>query len=118
MLELIKAGGWVPMSGYFDDYSQTHGMPLGWIPAGEQTLDGNQALWYGRSREYVDDYARIARAGLRGGVDDDRSDLLGSRHRDLDHATARRALHALRGEALLQVLHLLTHLLGLLHELR
>ncbi|ADX72395.1 cell envelope-related transcriptional attenuator [Pseudarthrobacter phenanthrenivorans Sphe3] len=57
----IKAGGWVPMSGYFDDYTQTHGMPLGWIPAGEQTLDGNQALWYGRSREYVDDYSRIQR---------------------------------------------------------
>lgn len=57
----IKAGGWVPMSGYFDDFTQTHGMPLGWIPAGEQTLDGNQALWYGRSREYVDDYSRIQR---------------------------------------------------------
>ena len=36
-------------------------MPLGWIPAGEQTLNGDQALWYGRSREYVDDYARIQR---------------------------------------------------------
>ena len=57
----IKAGGWVPMSGYFDDFTQTHGMPIGWIPAGEQTLDGNQALWYGRSREYVDDYSRIQR---------------------------------------------------------
>jgi LCP family protein required for cell wall assembly len=57
----IKAGGWVPMSGYFDDYTQTHGKPLGWIPAGEQTLNGEQALWYGRSREYVDDYARIQR---------------------------------------------------------
>ncbi|WP_258805272.1 LCP family protein [Pseudarthrobacter sp. NS4] len=57
----IKAGGWVPMSGYFDDYTQTHGMPLGWIPAGEQTLDGDRALWYGRSREFVDDYARIQR---------------------------------------------------------
>ncbi|TLM74264.1 LCP family protein [Pseudarthrobacter sp. NamB4] len=57
----IKAGGWVPMSGYFDEATKTHGMPLGWIPAGEQTLDGNQALWYGRSREYVDDYARIQR---------------------------------------------------------
>jgi LCP family protein required for cell wall assembly len=57
----IKAGGWVPMSGYFDEFSRTYGMPLGWIPAGEQTLDGNQALWYGRSREYVDDYARIQR---------------------------------------------------------
>jgi polyisoprenyl-teichoic acid--peptidoglycan teichoic acid transferase len=57
----IKAGGWVPMSGFFDDFSQTHGMPLGWIPAGEQTLNGDQALWYGRSREYVDDYSRIQR---------------------------------------------------------
>jgi LCP family protein required for cell wall assembly len=57
----IKAGGWVPMSGFFDDFTQTHGMPLGWIPAGEQTLNGDQALWYGRSREYVDDYARIQR---------------------------------------------------------
>jgi polyisoprenyl-teichoic acid--peptidoglycan teichoic acid transferase len=57
----IKAGGWVPMSGYFDEATKTHGMPLGWIPAGDQTLDGNQALWYGRSREYVDDYSRIQR---------------------------------------------------------
>jgi LCP family protein required for cell wall assembly len=57
----IKAGGWVPMSGFYDDFSQTHGMPLGWIPAGEQTLNGDQALWYGRSREYVDDYSRIQR---------------------------------------------------------
>ena len=57
----IKAGGWVPMSGYFDEATRTHGMPLGWIPAGEQTLDGERALWYGRSREYVDDYSRIQR---------------------------------------------------------
>lgn len=57
----IKAGGWVPMSGFFDESTRTHGMPLGWIPAGEQTLDGERALWYGRSREYVDDYARIQR---------------------------------------------------------
>ncbi|WP_066290562.1 LCP family glycopolymer transferase [Arthrobacter sp. B6] len=57
----IKAGGWVPMSGIFDEVSRVHGMPLGWIPAGEQTLNGDQALWYGRSREFVDDYARIQR---------------------------------------------------------
>ena len=36
-------------------------MPTGWIPAGDQHLNGFQALWYGRSREFVDDYARIAR---------------------------------------------------------
>ena len=58
----IKAGGWVPISGEtIDEANGIHGMPLGWIPAGENTLDGYHALWYGRSREFVDDYARIAR---------------------------------------------------------
>ncbi len=58
----IKAGGWVPMSGdMIDEANGIHGMPLGWIPAGEQNLDGYHALWYGRSREFVDDYARIQR---------------------------------------------------------
>jgi hypothetical protein len=44
-----------------DEANGIHGMPLGWIPAGDQTLDGYHALWYGRSREFVDDYARIQR---------------------------------------------------------
>jgi polyisoprenyl-teichoic acid--peptidoglycan teichoic acid transferase len=58
----IKAGGWVPISGEtIDEANGIHGMPLGWIPAGDQTLDGYHALWYGRSREFVDDYARIQR---------------------------------------------------------
>jgi LCP family protein required for cell wall assembly len=58
----IKAGGWVPISGdMIDEANGIHGMPLGWIPAGDQKLDGYHALWYGRSREFVDDYARIAR---------------------------------------------------------
>jgi LCP family protein required for cell wall assembly len=58
----IKAGGWVPISGEtVDEANGIHGMPLGWIPAGDNTLDGHHALWYGRSREFVDDYARIAR---------------------------------------------------------
>ena len=58
----IKAGGWVPISGEtVDEANGIHGMPLGWIPAGDNTLDGYHALWYGRSREFVDDYARIAR---------------------------------------------------------
>ncbi|HEY9357704.1 MAG TPA: LCP family protein, partial [Arthrobacter sp.] len=58
----IKAGGWVPMSGdMIDEANGIHGMPLGWIPAGEQHLNGYHALWYGRSREFVDDYARIQR---------------------------------------------------------
>jgi polyisoprenyl-teichoic acid--peptidoglycan teichoic acid transferase len=58
----IKAGGWVPISGdTIDEANGIHGMPLGWIPAGDQTLDGYHALWYGRSREFVDDYARIQR---------------------------------------------------------
>ncbi|HET8879258.1 MAG TPA: LCP family protein [Arthrobacter sp.] len=58
----IRAGGWVPISGEtIDELHGIHGMPLGWIPAGNNTLDGYHALWYGRSREFVDDYARIAR---------------------------------------------------------
>jgi LCP family protein required for cell wall assembly len=58
----IKAGGWVPISGEtIDEANGIHGMPLGWIPAGDNTLDGYHALWYGRSREFVDDYSRIAR---------------------------------------------------------
>jgi LCP family protein required for cell wall assembly len=58
----IKAGGWVPLSGdMLDEANGIHGMPLGWIPAGEQHLNGYHALWYGRSREFVDDYARIQR---------------------------------------------------------
>jgi hypothetical protein len=44
-----------------DEANGIHGMPLGCIPAGEQKLDGYHALWYGRSREFVDDYARIQR---------------------------------------------------------
>ncbi|WP_427133246.1 LCP family protein [Pseudarthrobacter sp. S9] len=58
----IKAGGWVPISGdMIDEANGIHGMPQGWIPAGDQKLDGYHALWYGRSREFVDDYARIQR---------------------------------------------------------
>ncbi|MFJ5955531.1 LCP family protein [Paenarthrobacter sp. NPDC092416] len=58
----IRAGGWVPISGpVTDEANGIHGMPDGWIPAGDQHLDGFHALWYGRSREFVDDYARIAR---------------------------------------------------------
>lgn len=58
----IKAGGWVPLSGpVVDEASGIHGMPLGWISPGEQTLNGYHALWYSRSREFVDDYARIQR---------------------------------------------------------
>ncbi len=57
----IKAGGWVPMSGFKDETTNTYGMPEGWIAAGETHLNGHQALWYGRSREYVDDFARISR---------------------------------------------------------
>lgn len=58
----IKAGGWVPISGpMVDEANGIHGMPDGWIAAGDQHLNGFNALWYARSREFVDDYARIQR---------------------------------------------------------
>ena len=58
----IKSGAWVPISGGMLPGSDSrHVKPDGWIPPGEQTLNGFQAQWYSRSRENVDDFARIAR---------------------------------------------------------
>jgi LCP family protein required for cell wall assembly len=38
------------------------GSPIrGWIEAGEQTLTGDQALWYSRSRVQNDDFSRMGR---------------------------------------------------------
>jgi LCP family protein required for cell wall assembly len=38
------------------------GAPIrGWIPAGEQKLDGTQTLWYARSRVQNDDWSRMGR---------------------------------------------------------
>jgi LCP family protein required for cell wall assembly len=38
------------------------GSPIrGWIPAGEQKLTGDQALWYSRSRVQNDDWSRMGR---------------------------------------------------------
>ena len=38
------------------------GSPIrGWIPAGEQRLDGQQTLWYSRSRVKNDDWSRMGR---------------------------------------------------------
>jgi LCP family protein required for cell wall assembly len=38
------------------------GSPIrGWIEAGEQTLSGDQALWYSRSRVQNDDFSRMGR---------------------------------------------------------
>ncbi len=59
----IKAGGWVPISGDDGGRGQRHprhAASAGFRPA-NSTLDGYHALWYGRSREFVDDYARIQR---------------------------------------------------------
>ncbi|NYE96542.1 LCP family protein required for cell wall assembly [Psychromicrobium silvestre] len=56
----INAGGWVPISGAATA-DGGHLPPEGWIAPGEQTLNGQQALWYARSREWVTDYARSQR---------------------------------------------------------
>ena len=40
-----------------------YGMEGDILPAGQQHLDGNQALWYGRSRVNSDDYTRMGRQG-------------------------------------------------------
>lgn len=57
----INAGGWVPISGQATDNVGGHLPPEGWIAPGRQTLNGYQALWYARSREWTTDYARSLR---------------------------------------------------------
>lgn len=57
----VNAGGWVPISGAATDQIGGHEPPVGWIAPGEQTLNGDQALWYARSREWVTDYSRSQR---------------------------------------------------------
>jgi len=42
-------------------YDGRHVAPDGYVPAGVQHLDGNQALWFARSRRDSDDYDRMAR---------------------------------------------------------
>jgi LCP family protein required for cell wall assembly len=42
-------------------YDGRHVTPDGYVPAGIQHLDGNQALWFARSRRNSDDYDRMAR---------------------------------------------------------
>ena len=42
-------------------YSGRRVTPDGYVPAGVQHLDGEQALWYARSRRDSDDYDRMAR---------------------------------------------------------
>ncbi|WP_026532514.1 LCP family glycopolymer transferase [Arthrobacter sp. H41] len=59
----IDAGGWVPITAAEIPGTDPirHYPPDGWIAPGVQTLNGYQALWYARSREFVTDYDRIAR---------------------------------------------------------
>ena len=57
----VNAGGWVPISGQATDENGGHLPPEGWIAPGLQTLNGYQALWYARSREWTTDYARSLR---------------------------------------------------------
>lgn len=57
----INAGGWVPISGQATDNNGGHLPPEGWIAPGPQKLNGFQALWYARSREWTTDYARSMR---------------------------------------------------------
>ena len=42
-------------------YSGRHVTPDGYVPAGVQHLDGDQALWFARSRRNSDDYDRMGR---------------------------------------------------------
>lgn len=57
----VNVGGWVPISGDDVNGDGNHLPPTGWIAPGVQKLDGYQALWYARSRQWVLEYARSQR---------------------------------------------------------
>lgn len=49
----------IPINGLGPNGEQIR--PKGWIPAGQQHLNGEQALWYGRARSDGSDYMRMSR---------------------------------------------------------
>ncbi len=49
----------LPIGGVLPD--GRHVRPSGYVPAGVQHLDGDQALWFARSRRDSDDYSRMGR---------------------------------------------------------
>lgn len=57
----IVSGKRVPISSKVDPTTGKHGPVKGWIEPGEQKLDGFNALWYARSREFSSDYERMIR---------------------------------------------------------
>ncbi|MGG5174006.1 LCP family protein [Pseudarthrobacter sp. J1763] len=58
----MRVGAWVPISaGMLPGSDTRHVKPDGWIAPGNQTLNGFQAQWFARSRENVDDFARVRR---------------------------------------------------------
>lgn len=57
----INAGGWVPISGDDPTGTGNHLPPTGWISPGVHKLNGYQALWYARSRQWVLEYSRSQR---------------------------------------------------------
>lgn len=57
----VNVGGWVPISGDDINGDGNHLPPTGWIKPGVQTMNGDTALWYARSRQWVLEYARSQR---------------------------------------------------------
>lgn len=60
--QLVNALGGISMNIHQKiPFGSVGSTPTGYIFPGKQTLDGNQALWYSRSRAWSSDYSRMAR---------------------------------------------------------
>lgn len=57
----VTSGKRVPISSKVNPSTGKHGPVKGWIEPGEQKLDGFNALWFARSREFSSDYERMIR---------------------------------------------------------
>lgn len=57
----LVSGKRVPISSKVNPATGKHGPVKGWIEPGKQKLDGYNALWFARSREFSSDYERMIR---------------------------------------------------------
>jgi LCP family protein required for cell wall assembly len=98
----------IPVGGWANDYGRIVVPPNRYIEKGEQTLNGEDALWYGRSRIGSDDYERMQRQRCLLGALARQADPLRvlTRFRQLASATKRIVLTDIPQEALPELVSL------------
>jgi polyisoprenyl-teichoic acid--peptidoglycan teichoic acid transferase len=98
----------IPVGGQADDYGRVVVPPSRWLEPGPQVLDGYEALWYGRSRLWSEDYDRMRRQRCLIGAIARQADPIRvlTRFQKLASATKRMVLTDIPQEALPELVQL------------